>query len=149
MSLVAAADGAAAVTSRSFVVRTNTPNFFNNYLKQKTMDNIFCPGCDTENQNDNLQCIKCKRYLQNVHLTRRERIINTLNVSMLNWSLRAISDDKKESFLYAILKTKGINAENSELIEIVNMLNQDNANAVQQNIGILGVYGKLLRPFGI
>lgn len=82
-------------------------------------------------------------------LTERERIINTLNVSMLNWSLRAISEQKKIDFLWALLKTKHINTTEPYLTDLVNTLNMDNVKAVNENIGILGIYGKLLKPFGI
>ena len=107
---------------------------------------IFCPGCDSENNDLVKKCSKCGRKLDGIILTERERIINTLNVSMLNWQIKMIPDNKKEEFLKAILATKHITVSDQMLIDIINALNNDNAKAVQENIGILGIWGKMLRP---
>jgi uncharacterized HAD superfamily protein len=81
-----------------------------------------------------------------LELTERERIINTLNVSMLNWQTKMIPEAKKMNFLHALLKTKKIEVTEQYLIDLVNALNMDNAQAVNENISILGMWGKFLRP---
>lgn len=83
-----------------------------------------------------------------MELTERERIINTLNVSMLNWQLQAVPSNKKMNFLHALLKTKKIEVTDQYLTDLVNTLNMDNAKAVNDNIGILGFWGKFLKPMG-
>lgn len=59
-----------------------------------------------------------------------------------------IPEDKKLAFLHALLKTKKIEVTEQYLIELVQALDYDNAKAVSENIGILGMWGKLLRPMG-
>lgn len=83
-----------------------------------------------------------------MQLTERERIINTINVSMLNWQIRSIPEEKKIAFLNGLLKTKKIEVTEQYLIDLVNALNLDNAGPVRENIGVLGIWGKLLRPMG-
>jgi hypothetical protein len=83
-----------------------------------------------------------------MELTERERIINTLNVSMLNWQIKMIPEEKKIAFLHALLKTKKIEVTEQYLIDLVNALNMDNVKAVSENIDVLGMWGKILRPMG-
>lgn len=107
-----------------------------------------CPKCGEENTKNSSNCLKCGAKFNKIELTERERIINTINVSMLNGQLRMVPNEKKEAFLYSLLKTKGITASPDYLVEIVNSLNLDNVKAVMDNIGILGMYGKLIKPMG-
>lgn len=83
-----------------------------------------------------------------IELTERERVINTLNVSMLNWQIKMIPEEKRIAFLHALLKTKRIEVTEQYLIDLVLALNFDNAKPVSENIAILGMFGKLLKPMG-
>ena len=81
-----------------------------------------------------------------IELTERERIINTLNVSMLNWQIRMIPENKRIDFLHGLLATKHITVSDEYLTELVIALDFDNIKAIEENRSILGVWGKLLIP---
>lgn len=67
---------------------------------------------------------------------------------MLNWQIKMIPEEKRIAFLHALLKTKRIEVTEQYLIDLVLALNFDNAKPVSENIAILGMFGKLLKPMG-